>query len=113
MIDKENFRNNFRYYDKEIVAQVIEMFLEEYEGRFIELQKNIDDQDFEKIDHNAHSFKGVVTYMSPDLYELARILEFKGKEKDSSGLQETFDQLRNGTVELVSELAELLAEYQS
>lgn len=111
MIDKETFRDNFKYYDKAIVLQVIDMFLEEYNDRFTVLEQNIRDLDFKNIDHNAHSLKGVVTYMSTELYELARILEFKGKECESSGLQETFDTLKQSTLQLAEELVEMRKEY--
>jgi HPt (histidine-containing phosphotransfer) domain-containing protein len=111
MIDKEAFRENFKYYDKEIVLQVIDMFLADYAGIFEELQVSINNMDFNAIDNIAHSFKSNVAYMSAEVSELARILEHKGKDKNGEGLQLTFDKLKAGTALMVNELAEMRQEY--
>jgi HPt (histidine-containing phosphotransfer) domain-containing protein len=112
MIDKEKFRDNFKYFDKGTIVQVIDMFLEEYLDRFAELQENINNLDFVAIDNNAHSFKSNVVYMSAEMGELARILEHKGKDQDSGDLQPLFDQLKAGTILLVAELPEMRKEYE-
>ena len=112
MIDKEKFRDNFKYYDKGIVLQVIDMFLAGYPDRLKELQANINTMDFVKIDHNAHSLKGEVAYMSSEVSELARVMEHKGKDKDGNGLQDTFDKLRSGTLILAGELNQMRTEYK-
>lgn len=111
MINKENFRDNMKYYDKSIVLQVIDIFLTEYTDRLTELQNSVTNLDFDAIDHHAHSFKGVVTYMSPELAERARTLEYKGKEKDASALEEIMKLLRDGTFELAIELEDVRVEY--
>ena len=49
--------------------------------------------------------------MSPELAERARTLEYKGKEKDASGLEDTMKLLRDGTFELAIELEDVRAEY--
>jgi len=111
MIDKESFRENFRYYDKNIVLQVIDIFVMEHQDRLRELETNVADIDFTAIDNNAHSFKGVLTYMSPVVAEIARKLEYKGKEKDNSGLTKLLDELRVATLQLVEGLHEIRPEY--
>ena len=102
-----------KYYDKEIVVQVIDMFLEQYPSRLSDLQADISEMDFYKIDNHAHSLKGEVTYMSAELADIARRLEFKGKERDSSGVQELLDTLAAGIPALANELMDLKKEYQS
>lgn len=111
MINKENFRNNFQYFDKSVVLQVLDIFLSEYQDRFNELEKNVSELDFKAIDNNAHSFKSNVAYMSEELHELARILEFKGKEQDSSDLRESFDNLKSATLLIIDDVIELRKEY--
>ncbi|NVO19538.1 MAG: Hpt domain-containing protein [Bacteroidetes bacterium] len=113
MLDKEKFTDNMKYYDKEIVVQVIDMFLEQYPGRLKDLQSDILEMDFSKIDNHAHSLKGEVTYMSAEMAEVARKLEFKGKEKDGTGLNELLDALNEGIPILAKELTEFKKEYQS
>jgi len=111
MINKESFRDNFRYYDKSIVLQVIDIFLDEYPDRLIELEKNVSELDYPAIDNNAHSFKGAVAYMSPLVAELARKLEFMGKEQSNGGIIETFEELRSVTRLLANDLKDIRTEY--
>jgi HPt (histidine-containing phosphotransfer) domain-containing protein len=113
MIDKAEFRDNFNHYDKRVILRIIDIFINEYPDRFVVLQKNINELNFVSVHHNAHSFKGIVTYMSPDLTDLARRLENMGKEKDGNGLQELYDELKDGTLILVNELIDLRKEYES
>ncbi|MBK7030988.1 MAG: Hpt domain-containing protein [Bacteroidales bacterium] len=91
---------------------MIDIFLSEYPDRLTELENNVRTIDFQGLDHNAHSFKGVVTYMSPELTEYARKLEYKGKEQNGEGLQDLFDSLKKGCAELSVELNEMRSEYQ-
>jgi len=112
MIDKETFRDNFRYYDKGIVLQVIDMFLADYQDTFTGLQASIDNLDFDGIDNIAHSFKSNVAYMSAEVSELARIIEHKGKDKNNDGLQAAFEKLKAGTSLMVNELVEMRQEYE-
>jgi HPt (histidine-containing phosphotransfer) domain-containing protein len=111
MIDKEAFRENMKYFDKNIVLQVIDIFLDGYKDRLTNLEKNIKDIDFHGIDNNAHSLKGEVAYMSQELAEMARKLEHKGKEQDSEGLQELFESLKKGCEEFSVELSEMRSEF--
>lgn len=111
MIDKNLIRENLRYYDKPVIVQIMDMFIDDYPIRFEELQKSIANLDFAGIDHNAHSLKGVVAYLSPEVFELARKLEQMGKNKTSEGLQEAFGMLKTGILELVEVLQDMRTEY--
>jgi HPt (histidine-containing phosphotransfer) domain-containing protein len=113
MIDKNIIRENLKYYDKSVVAEIIELFISEYPARFEALQKSIDKLDFAGIDNNAHSLKGIVAYLSPDIFELARKLEQLGKQGISESLQKVFDELKAATLELVKTLEEMSGEYRS
>ena len=112
MINRAKFKENFKDYDNGVVVLVMDIFLGEYEERLESLQKCINELDFETLHIKAHSLKGVVAYMSPELSEISRVLEFKGREKDSSGLQNTFDNLKTGILDLVVDLRELRSEYE-
>ena len=87
MIDREKIEENFRDYDKEVIAQVMDIFLDEYDDHLKQLQKYIIELDFDGLNHRAHSFKGVLAYMSAELSQLSGILEVKGREKIGRGLQ--------------------------
>ncbi|NQV02467.1 MAG: Hpt domain-containing protein [Bacteroidia bacterium] len=114
MIDRKRFNENFSYLDKEVVVEIIDIFLDEYVKRFIDLMKNIDDQDFDKLRFNAHSLKGVVAnFMDPVTIELSKTLDDKAKDKDSTGLQELYDELKKDSEFLAEELRELKTEFTS
>jgi HPt (histidine-containing phosphotransfer) domain-containing protein len=107
MIDLENFNENFKYYGKQVVCEIIDIFAEEYPDRMISLQKSVADEDFDEIKFNAHSLKGViVNFMDPEPIELARKLEEMGENKTDVGLTETFEKLRYSTLNLLNELKE-------
>lgn len=111
MIDKEIFKENFKYYDNEVIVQIMDIFLGEYAGNLEVIQKSILELDYITLNHKAHGLKGVVAYMSEELSELCQELETKGKENNGNGLQPVFDQLKVGILELVEDLVSLRKEY--
>ena len=105
VIDWEQFNENFQYYDKSIIIEVIDLFLEEYEPRIANLGKNIKEKDFASLAFNAHSLKSVISnYMAPSALEITRKLEELGKNQTSEGLDEVFTKLKSITQELLIEL---------
>jgi HPt (histidine-containing phosphotransfer) domain-containing protein len=109
VIDWTQFNDNFQYYDKEIIAEVINIFLEEYENRINSLQKNIDERDYSSLAFNAHSFKSVIAnYMAPKAFELIRNLEELGKNNSDNGINEVFMELKSTMQELLLELKDYL-----
>ncbi len=112
MIDREKFKENFVYLDKEVVVEIIDIFLSEYEERILNIQNNIKQGDFAGLKFNAHSLKGVIAnFMDPPTIELSRVLDEKAKLEDDNGLQEVFDHLKMATESLVSDLNDLKQEF--
>ena len=111
MIDKEVFTENFKYYDNEVIVQIMDIFLGEYAGNLEVIQKSIQEHDYVTLNQKSHGLKGVVAYMSEELSDLCQQLETKGKENNGKGLQPIFDQLKGGILELVEELVSLRKEY--
>jgi len=113
MIDKEQFIENFKPFDKEVVLEIIDIFIQEYPERMQELEKNIREDDFDSIRFNAHSLKGVVAnFIAPEPKDLAKELEERGKNKETEGNLEVFQELKEKTSILVDELNELRKNYQ-
>ena len=113
VIQKYKFIENFQYFDKEIVVDIINIFIDEYPERIATLRKNIDEKDFDQLRFNAHSIKGVIAnFVAPEPQELARVLEMKGKEKDGEGLAEIFAQLKEKGDLLLEELQELKTNFK-
>jgi len=112
MIDREKFKENFVYLDKEVVVEIIDIFLSEYEERLLNIQNTITQGDFSGLKFNAHSLKGVIAnFMDPPTIELSRALDEKAKLEEGSGLQELFDNLKQATESLVAGLKDLKTEF--
>jgi len=108
-IDWDQFNENFQYYDKEIIKEVIDIFIDEYDTRISNLKKNIEDKDYTNLAFNAHSLKSVIAnYMAPKAYELTRRLEDLAKNKSDEGIDKNFTDLLNETNELLLELKNYL-----
>ena len=113
VIDWDQFNENFQYYDKSIIVEVINLFLEEYESRISSLQKNIDEKDFASLAFNAHSLKSVISnYMAPSALEITRKLEELGKSQTAEGLNEVFSELKRITRELLLELKDYIQKLE-
>lgn len=112
MLNRKEFINNFKDFDKNVVLEIIDIFIKEYPERISKLKKNIDQKDFEALKFNAHSLKGVVAnFVVTEPYELAKQLEYKGRDKISEGLNDLFEKLKTTTGELVNDLKDIRKEY--
>lgn len=113
IISKDQFLENFQYFDKEVVLEIINIFIEEYPERLKTLQKNITDGDFDQLRFNAHSIKGVVAnFVAPEVQNLAKALEMKGTNKESDGVQELYDTFKVKADEMLEELIELKKNFE-
>lgn len=111
-INEKQFLENFQYFDKEVVLEIINIFLEEYPQRMETLQANINERDFDQLRFNAHSLKGVVAnFVAPEVQELAKTLELKGLNKDTKDLDKLFNELKTKADVMVSELKELKSHF--
>ncbi len=113
VIDRKNFMDTFQYFDKEIVVEIIEIFINEHKDRLNAIQNDINQLDFNSLKFNAHSLKGVISnFVALEPQQTAKYLEIKGSEKDSSGLQELYLQLEKGIYDLVSDLTEIKTDFE-
>ena len=104
-IDWEQFNENFQYYEKDTVKEVIDNFFEEAEERLLNLEKNIAERDFAKLAFNAHSLKSVVgNFMAPATYELCRKLEELAKQNAEGEVGAIFGALKLSINDLIQEL---------
>lgn len=112
IIDKDQFRENFEFFDKEIVLDIINMFVDEYPERLQKIRKNIDEKDFDNLKFNAHSLKGVVSnFVAEEARVAAKRLEDKGANKDELDLEGLYADLEQKTKQVVEELNELKKEF--
>ena len=112
IIDKDQFRENFEFFDKEIVIDIINMFVDEYPERMQKIKQNIDDKDFDSLKFNAHSLKGVVSnFVAEEARAAAKKLEDKGANKDESDLDALFADMKQKITQVIDELSELKKEF--
>lgn len=112
-IDWAQFNENFQYYDKEIIMEIIDIFIDEYDDRIKNLTKNIGEKDYTNLAFNAHSFKSVIgNYMAPNAFELTRKLEELANMGSEAEIPAVFQNLKIVTQELLEELKEYLRKIQ-
>ena len=114
MIDRQKLNQNFQYFDKETIIEIIDIFFSEYPERVEKIQKNISEKDFIQLKFNTHSLKGVVAnFLDPITIDLTKKLDERAKNQDSLGLQQLFDNLKSACQKLLEELTVLKAEVTS
>lgn len=112
MIDRKTFSMTYENFDKEVVVEIIDIFIAEYPERMAAIKKALDESDFDALNKHSHSLKGVVANFYDDTtHQLARQLEMKGKGQELAGAPELFHQLREGAQNLVEELKEIRLQY--
>ena len=110
--EKERFQENFQYFDKEVVLEIINIFIDEYPDRMNSIKENIDQEDYDQLRFNAHSLKGVVAnVIAPEVQFWARTMEMKGTNKDMQDINALYDELREKANLMVEELAGLKKNY--
>ena len=111
MIDRQRLDQNFQYFDKETIIEIIDIFFTEYPERIEKMRKNIQSNDFVQLKFNAHSLKGVVAnFQDPVTIELSRKLDEMAKNQESQGLQSVFENLITACTKLLDELSALKTE---
>jgi len=112
MIDKAIFSSNYEIFDKDVVCEIITIYIQEYPDRMTKLADVIHTGNFDQIYKTAHSLKGVTAnFFDKESEELARTIEEKGRAGDGSGLEDLFVKLKASTDRLVIDLASLQKEY--
>lgn len=76
MVNKQAFTNTYQYFDKSVIVEIIDIFIDECPGRMTALEQNILEANFDKFRFNAHSLKGVVAnFSAPSVFEKVKELE--------------------------------------
>ena len=111
VIDWDQFEDNFSYYDKETIREVIENYLDEYEERIKTLEQYLGNQDLPQLSFHAHSLKSVIgNFMAAEPYELCRKIEVYAKEGETKELPALLESLKIKTDALNRELKEYLQQ---
>lgn len=112
LINDQSFNESFSYFDKEIVVEIIDIFLNEYEERLSTIKKAIEEKDFSNLKFHAHSLKGVVAnFSAPKVQAIAKELEDKGTNSIDENLNENFEELDKLIRTMAEEITVLRENY--
>ena len=110
MIDREQFREQFQYYDEDVIVEVIGLFLSDYVARLGALRESLVNGDLETMVLQAHSLKGLAgTFAAPGPQAMAGELEEMGKRGQTEGLDDLFLRLESSMHELARDLETIRA----
>jgi len=114
MIDRTRFNEAFQYYDKEVIIEVIGLFITDYPQRLADLRRSIDENDLYSMVLQAHSLKGLAgTFVASVPQEIAGTMEEMGKRTETAGLSELCSRLESALHELAGDLKVIREELES
>lgn len=116
MVNKQEFLDTYSYFDKDVLIEIIDIFISEYPGRFEKLYKDVETKNFNDLRFDAHGLKGVVaTFCAPQVKEIAYDLEKagslfmqnNGEGFNESEITEKVDRLKEGVLIMARQLQEI------
>ena len=97
--------------DLELLTELSDLFGEHRDHLLQELTSAIAEGDTSRVAEAGHAIKGSIgTFTTKLPYELARRLEFSGKDQDLSVAARTLDQLKSSLAALEREVNRFLAQ---
>lgn len=82
--------------DEEFLNELLQIYREEFTRRYAELEKAIEEKDFQSIKENGHSLKGASANLSlPALREAAYEMEMAGKNQDLTSAKNALIKLKD------------------
>ncbi len=130
MINKDDFKERFGHFDKEIVVEIINIFIEEYDDRITKITAYIEEQNIDALRKAIHGFKGVIAnfdnvgqaykkgnYIENETAELLQEIN-QGRTFSSAELIAFFNKIRQefenfklASFELLAELKHIKNDY--
>jgi len=105
MIDWPTFNENYQYFPKAVIVELIDIFTSEFQARLIVLEKNIEDADFTSLKFNAHSYKSFISvYWDLKATDYACQLLALANEQENAGMMEVMAHLKSTSERLSEEL---------
>jgi len=94
IIDRATFNEQYGDFDREIMLDILDTFLNDCPMRMKEIEKSIQEKDFKSVEFNAHKLKGAIsvfTITAP--FELAQDIVDKARENDNNGIEDIYKKL--------------------
>lgn len=120
MVNKQVFTDTYQYFDKSVIMEIIDIFIDECPGRMTALEQNIKEANFEKFRFNAHSLKGVVAnFSAPPVFQkvkeleqmAAHLIEEDGKGINNEELLASLSIIKTMVDEMMDDLKKIKEEY--
>jgi HPt (histidine-containing phosphotransfer) domain-containing protein len=77
MINEEKFKKTYENFDREIVFEIIDIFLNEYDERVNKLNNLLNSGNLEELSKCAHAFKGVISNFETECAAYQEISEIE------------------------------------
>jgi HPt (histidine-containing phosphotransfer) domain-containing protein len=91
--------------DEELIFESIDLFFESSLNRLKSLREAVKERDPDKVMAEAHALKGVVGIFSPgEVFDAAKKIEFMGKNKELTGIDEALKDFEAALGELTAAL---------
>lgn len=118
MINKQEFLETYNYIDNEVLVEIIDIFLNEYETRINKLQIDVKTGDHKALRYDAHAIKGVIAnFYAKPAWEIAKTLEDTGSKLiedptayDPKSLTEMLNTLNDHVNTMATQLKEIKEE---
>ena len=130
MINREKFKERYSDFDKDIVLDILDMFIANYHEKISKLSRDLNEHEPELLKQDAHAFKGIMGNIEAEcsafeqiehLEELSQEL-LDAREGEDELLAETenskfnemikhFVLFKNSSSQLLSEAKKLRLEY--
>ena len=119
MVNKQAFTDTFQYFDKAVIIEIIDIFIDESPERLIVLEQNINEANFDKLRFNVHSLKGVVAnFAAPAAVEkikvfertAAELVETEGAGFNKEDMLSSLATIKHMVFEMIEDLKEIKAE---
>ncbi len=95
--------------EKEFLAELIEIFINDIPAQFSEIQKAVDNRNGKDLEKSAHKLKGAIAnFADKDAFEAALKIEMMGRENRLDGVEEAYDTLVKEVECLVNALKEFV-----
>ncbi len=120
MINKQEFLDTYGYFDKQVLIEIIDIFMDEYPGRFEKIRCEVKEKNFSELRFDAHWLKGTVAnFCAPIAKEKAYTLEklasglvdSNGEGYDEKGVLNSVNDLYECVLIMSNQLMEMREEF--
>ena len=122
MINREKFIERYSDFDKDIVLDILDMFIANYEDWISKLSTDLNEQNPGNLKKDAHAFKGIMANIEADCMAFEQIEEMEeisnnllnardnDKELPEELVKNKFDEMANYFAKFKTSSAQLLSE---